>query len=327
VATSGTLQLSLEQAIARGLQYNLGLIDDQEANADARAQREHALAALLPQISARAEQAYQQLSFKSINVTLPPQTGLKLPPTSGQFGYSEARFTASSPLVNISLLDGYRQQKGLEDASALETKDARDVVVFVVGAAYFQVVASEAQLRTAQAELASARELDSQVADQYRSEVSPEIDTLRADVELHTAEQRVANATNQLEKDKLTLDRVTGIPLDQSWAPDGDYNYHESHTGDISITAEFKETQLGHMHPGQPVTIHVDTFGRDFRGTVEDMPGASGPLFSLFPPENASGNYAKIVQRFPVRIHINPGEDPQHQLRPGMSVEAKVRVR
>lgn len=96
---------------------------------------------------------------------------------------------------------------------------------------------------------------------------------------------------------------------------------------DIWVTANFKETQLGHMHPGEPVTIHVDTFGRDFRGTVEDMAGASGPLFSLFPPENASGNYVKIVQRFPVRIHISPGEDPQHQLRPGMSVEAKVRVR
>lgn len=238
VATSGTLQLSLEEAIARGLQYNLGLIDDQQANADVRARREHALAALLPQISARAEQTYQQLSFKSINVTLPPQTGLKLPPTSGQFGYSEARFTANSPLVNISLLDGYRQQKALEDASALETKDARDVMVFVVGAAYFQVVASEAQLRTAQAALASARELDSQVADQYRSEVSPEIDTLRADVELHTAEQRVTNAANQLEKDKLTLDRVTGIPLDQAWAPDRDYDYHGSRTGETqnSIT-------------------------------------------------------------------------------------------
>lgn len=140
--------------------------------------------------------------------------------------------------MNISLLDGYRQQKALEDASALETKDARDVVVFVVGAAYFQVVASEAQLRTAQAALASARELDSQVADQYRSEVSPEIDTLRADVELHTAEQRVTNAANQLEKDKLTLDRVTGIPLDQAWAPDRDYDYHGSRTGETqnSIT-------------------------------------------------------------------------------------------
>ena len=96
---------------------------------------------------------------------------------------------------------------------------------------------------------------------------------------------------------------------------------------DLWITANFKETQLRRMQPGEAVTVHVDSFGRDYRGTVEDMAGASGPLFSLFPPENASGNYVKIVQRFPVRIHIDPGQDPQHQLRPGMSVEAKVRVR
>jgi membrane fusion protein (multidrug efflux system) len=96
---------------------------------------------------------------------------------------------------------------------------------------------------------------------------------------------------------------------------------------DIWITANFKETQLRYMRPGEPVVIHVDSFGRDYRGTVEDMAGAAGPLFSLFPPENASGNYVKIVQRFPVRIHIDAGQDPQHQLRPGMSVEAAVRVR
>jgi membrane fusion protein (multidrug efflux system) len=96
---------------------------------------------------------------------------------------------------------------------------------------------------------------------------------------------------------------------------------------DIWITANFKETQLRRMRPGEPVTLHVDTFGRDYRGTVEDMAGAAGPLFSLFPPENASGNYVKIVQRFPVRIHIDHDQDPQHDLRPGMSVEATVRVR
>ena len=96
---------------------------------------------------------------------------------------------------------------------------------------------------------------------------------------------------------------------------------------DIWVTANFKESQLRHMHPGQPVTIHVDTFGRDYKGAVEDMAGAAGPLFSLFPPENASGNYVKVVQRFPIRIHIEPNQDPQHELRPGMSVEAKVRVR
>jgi membrane fusion protein (multidrug efflux system) len=96
---------------------------------------------------------------------------------------------------------------------------------------------------------------------------------------------------------------------------------------DVWITSNFKETQLRHMRAGQPVTIHVDSFGRDYRGTVEDMAGAAGPLFSLFPPENATGNYVKIVQRFPVRVHIDAGQDPEHNLRPGMSVEAKVRVK
>jgi outer membrane protein TolC len=121
-----------------------------------------------------------------------------------------------SPVLNIALLDRYREQKALESASSLLTKDAQDVVVFAVGAAYFQVVASQARLETARAALASARQLDSQVSDQYKSEVSPEIDALRAHVELHTAEQRVVDATNDLEKDNLTLDRITGIPLDQA---------------------------------------------------------------------------------------------------------------
>ena len=113
----------------------------------------------------------------------------------------------------------------METASVFSAKDARDVVVFVVGAAYFQVVASEARLETAKAALASMQELNTQVADQFKSEVSPEIDTLRADVELHSTEQRVTNAANDLEKDKLTLDRITGIPLDQAWTPEGDYGY------------------------------------------------------------------------------------------------------
>ncbi len=95
---------------------------------------------------------------------------------------------------------------------------------------------------------------------------------------------------------------------------------------DIWITANFKETQLRHMRAGQPVTIHVDSFDRDYRGVVEDLAGASGPLFSLFPPENASGNYVKIVQRFPVRVRIEKGQDTAHNLRPGMSVEARVRI-
>jgi membrane fusion protein (multidrug efflux system) len=95
---------------------------------------------------------------------------------------------------------------------------------------------------------------------------------------------------------------------------------------DIWITANFKETQLRRMRPGQSVTVRVDTFGRDFTGKVESLPGAAGPLFSLFPPENATGNYVKVVQRFPVRIRLDQGQDAEHLLRPGMSVEPTVKV-
>jgi membrane fusion protein (multidrug efflux system) len=95
---------------------------------------------------------------------------------------------------------------------------------------------------------------------------------------------------------------------------------------DIWITADFRETQLRRMKPGQPVTVHVDSTGRNYRGYVEGMPGATGELFSLLPPENATGNYVKVVQRLPVRIRLYPGEDPDHRLRPGMSVEPTVWV-
>ncbi len=93
---------------------------------------------------------------------------------------------------------------------------------------------------------------------------------------------------------------------------------------DIWITADFRETQLRRMHRGQPVTVHVDTTGRDYKGYVEGLPGATGELYSLLPPENATGNYVKVVQRLPVRIRLYSGEDPDHRLRPGMSVESTV---
>jgi membrane fusion protein (multidrug efflux system) len=95
---------------------------------------------------------------------------------------------------------------------------------------------------------------------------------------------------------------------------------------DIWITANFKETQLKGMRAGQAVRIHVDSLDRDFQGKIENLPGAAGPLFSLFPPENSTGNYVKVVQRFPVRIRLDKDQDPQHLLRPGMSVEPRVSV-
>lgn len=99
-----------------------------------------------------------------------------------------------------------------------------------------------------------------------------------------------------------------------------------SQTSGLWVTANFRETQVRRMRPGQPVTIHVDSLGADFRGSVESMPGATGAITSVLPPENATGNYVKVVQRLPVRIHIDPNQDGADRLRPGMSVEPKVKV-
>lgn len=97
---------------------------------------------------------------------------------------------------------------------------------------------------------------------------------------------------------------------------------------DVWITANFKETQLAKMRVGQRVEIEVDTYGgRTFHGRVDSIAPATGSRFSLLPPENATGNYVKVVQRVPVKIVLERGEDPQHVLRPGMSVVPKVYIK
>jgi len=93
------------------------------------------------------------------------------------------------------------------------------------------------------------------------------------------------------------------------------------------VTANFRETQLEHIEPGQPAEIHVDALGLDLTGKVESLGGTTGSRLSVLPPENASGNYVKVVQRIPVRIKIDPGQAGIDRLRPGMSVEPKVRIR
>jgi HlyD family secretion protein len=87
------------------------------------------------------------------------------------------------------------------------------------------------------------------------------------------------------------------------------------------VTANFKETQLKHMRASQHVKISVDTYGRKYDGHVVNIAGASGARYSLLPPENATGNYVKVVQRIPVKIVFEKGQDPEHLLRPGMSVD------
>ena len=103
---------------------------------------------------------------------------------------------------------------------------------------------------------------------------------------------------------------LTVVPLDEVW-----------------VTANFKETQLKGMRLGQRAEVEVDSNGRTYKGHVDSIAGATGPVFSVLPPENATGNYVKIVQRIPVKIVLDPGQNRDRQLRPGMSVEPKVFLR
>jgi len=100
---------------------------------------------------------------------------------------------------------------------------------------------------------------------------------------------------------------------------------------DVWVTANFKETQLAHMRPGQPVEIKVDAYGRKWQAHVTNMGAGAGSVFSLLPPENATGNYVKVVQRVPVRLDFDrsAGSDfnAEGLLKPGLSVEPEVRVR
>jgi len=221
----GEIKLTLQEAILRGLEFNLGLVESRQSDVAVQAERSRAFSALLPQVSARAEQSFDQISLASIGIRIPGQAGFRLPQATGGFGYSEGRVGLQYAAFDAALIAQYKARREAVIASSLSTRDSRDVVVYAVGTAYFQVVSSAARLATARAALASARELQAQVTHEVEAEVSPEIDQLRASVELRAAEQRVTDAENDLEKDKLTLDRIAGIPLEQKWSPAHEYSY------------------------------------------------------------------------------------------------------
>jgi membrane fusion protein (multidrug efflux system) len=151
---------------------------------------------------------------------------------------------------------------------------------------------------------------------------------------------QVAQAQAQLDQAKLNLSytRIVApaagivtrksVEIDQNVAA-GQNMLTLVSLEDLWVTANFKETQLKHMNAGQPVEIEVDSTGKTYKGKVTQIGGATGSVLSLFPPENATGNYVKVVQRIPVRIDFTDlkSEDPNHALRPGLSVEPKVRVK
>jgi membrane fusion protein (multidrug efflux system) len=202
---------------------------------------------------------------------------------------------------------------------------AAEVTRAAVAAARKHVDQRVARLQTAQARLAEAR------SNAPRQLVSREagLSVRQANLELARAQLRQAQLNLGYAKVLAPVAGIVGkrsVNLGDRVQP-GQQLMSLTQNGTLWVTANFRETQIEHMQPGQPASVHVDAVDRDYDGSVESFAGATGSRFSLLPPENASGNYVKVVQRIPVRITLKPGQPEVERLRPGMSAEPKVRVR
>jgi membrane fusion protein (multidrug efflux system) len=198
--------------------------------------------------------------------------------------------------------------------------------------------ANKAALADARVRVARERGAQAQAMQKYAQTGPQQVAAQSARAKQALAQ--VAQAQAQLDQAKLNLSytRIVApaagivtrksVEIDQNVAA-GQNMLTLVSLEDLWVTANFKETQLKHMNAGQPVEIEVDSTGKTYQGKVTQIGGATGSVLSLFPPENATGNYVKVVQRIPVRIDFTDlkTEDPNHALRPGLSVEPKVRVK
>ncbi len=195
--------------------------------------------------------------------------------------------------------------------------------------------AAQADARVVEQRQAALEQATSQL-DQATRNAPQQVLAQRATVDLKRAGAQAARAAVDEAKLNLTYTKIfapiggivgkKSVEVGQRVQP-GQQLVSIIPLDDIWITANFKETQLLHMSVGQKAVIHVDAYDRDYDGYVESMPPATGAQFSVLPPENASGNYVKVVQRLPVRLRFKQGVDPEHKLRTGMSVVPKVSVK
>jgi membrane fusion protein, multidrug efflux system len=183
---------------------------------------------------------------------------------------------------------------------------------------------SQARFLRSQSQLLQTKAQEQQVPIAEATYKSAEAAAERAKAALQQAELNLAYThitapiTGQVTQKSVDLGQYvspgqllfTIVPLDQ-----------------VYVTANFKETQLANVAPGQKVRIHVDTYSQDFEGVVDSLAGAAGSRQALLPPQNATGNFIKVVQRIPVKILVKPNKNPNLVLRPGMNVEATIYTR
>jgi membrane fusion protein, multidrug efflux system len=217
-----------------------------------------------------------------------------------------------------------QQQYDQAVAASRASAAAVDAARATADAAQQQVTQAQGKLVQAEANLSNARTAPRQM-EVTRSRAASAL----AEAQFKKAELDQAQLNLQYTKVTAPVAGVVSdrtVEVGQNVAP-GQELMKVIPLNDVWITANFKETQLREMKVGQPVTVEVDASGRKYKGKVDSLAGASGARFSLLPPENATGNYVKVVQRIPVKIVLDPGENNDQSLRPGMSVEPKVWIR
>ena len=209
-ATSQVLELSLDDAIARGLKNNLGIILSSQQLAAARGQRLSQLQALLPTVNLKASETVVQIDL--------PAQGMRMsgfPTVLGPFGYTDIRASLDMALVDVASLRNYLAARHNFAAAQLTADDARELVVLTVGNAYLLVLADETRLASVEAQVATAKVSLDQAQANHEAGTAPLLDELRARVDLQSLEQQRIVAANALEKDKLALARTIGLPLAQ----------------------------------------------------------------------------------------------------------------
>jgi outer membrane protein TolC len=211
-ASAEAIDLSLDDAMQRGLQANLGIILSGTQTAGARAQRLSQLQTLLPSVDFSAKEAELETDLPAEGLRIPG-----FPKIIGPFGYTDLRASMTWSLVNVSSLRNYLTARHNFAAAGLSAEDARDLVVLTVGNAYLLVLADETEVSSVEAQVATAKISLDQAVDNHQAGTAPLIDELRARVDYQSLEQQLIAAQDALEKDKLALARAIGLPLDQKF--------------------------------------------------------------------------------------------------------------
>jgi outer membrane protein TolC len=210
--SADTLQLTLEDAVQRGLKTNLGLLLSNTQTANSRGQRLQDLQALLPSIDGNIKEAFVQSDLAAQGLKIPG-----FPTIIGPFGYTDIRANLTWTVLNLNSLKTYMAARHNFQAAQLSAEDARQMVILTVGNAYLKVLADQAQIESTEAQVATSKVSLDQATSNHAAGTAPRLDELRAQVDNQSLQQQLIVAKNAKEKDKLVLARTIGLPLGQSF--------------------------------------------------------------------------------------------------------------